>query len=121
LDCGQVAFRHLLFQNSFVERSLKTGTEGSSHGTSSLRAICNGLASYLGKLVHLGINRAPNKSTLSHAIRHRPALLRFDFKNGSRSSLELAIFFKVKPLAVIDDFTIWARCGAVENRRSRRS
>jgi hypothetical protein len=37
-------------------------------------------------------------------------------KNGSRSSLELAIFFKVKLLAAIDDFTIWVRCGAVENR-----
>jgi hypothetical protein len=37
-------------------------------------------------------------------------------KNGSRSSLELVIFFKVKLLAAIDDFTIWVRCGAVENR-----
>ena len=37
-------------------------------------------------------------------------------KNGSRSSLELVIFFKVKLLAAIDDFTIWARCGTVENR-----
>ena len=37
-------------------------------------------------------------------------------KNSSRSSLELIIFFKVKLLAAIDDFTIWARCGVVENR-----
>jgi hypothetical protein len=37
-------------------------------------------------------------------------------KKGRRSSLELAIFFKVKPLAVINDFTIWVSCGAVENR-----
>jgi hypothetical protein len=39
----------------------------------SLREICNGLACCLGKLVHLGINEAPNKSTLSYANAHRPA------------------------------------------------
>ncbi len=31
----------------------------------SLREICNGLACSEGKLVHLGIQTAPNKSTLS--------------------------------------------------------
>jgi len=41
----------------------------------SLREICNGLACCLGKLVHLGISRAPNKSTLSYANEHRPASL----------------------------------------------
>jgi hypothetical protein len=41
----------------------------------SLREICNGLACSLGKLVHLGIGVAPNKSTLSYANRHRPAKL----------------------------------------------
>jgi hypothetical protein len=41
----------------------------------SLREICNGLACSLGKLVHLGISVAPNKSTLSYANRHRPAKL----------------------------------------------
>lgn len=41
----------------------------------SLREICNGLACCLGKLVHLGIDRAPNKSTLSYANQHRPAAL----------------------------------------------
>jgi hypothetical protein len=39
----------------------------------SLREICLGLAQTLGKLHHLGIVRAPNKSTLSYANRHRPA------------------------------------------------
>lgn len=39
----------------------------------SLREICNGLRCCLGKLVHLGINNAPNKSTLSYANEHRPA------------------------------------------------
>jgi Domain of unknown function (DUF4372)/Transposase DDE domain len=41
----------------------------------SLREICNGLACSLGKLVHLGIGVAPNKSTLSYANQHRPAAL----------------------------------------------
>jgi Domain of unknown function (DUF4372) len=41
----------------------------------SLREICNGLGCCLGKLVHLGIGKAPNKSTLSYANEHRPAAL----------------------------------------------
>lgn len=41
----------------------------------SLREICNGLNGCLGKLVHLGIAKAPNKSTLSYANEHRPAAL----------------------------------------------
>jgi hypothetical protein len=41
----------------------------------SLREICNGLACCLGKLVHLGIDVAPNKSTLSYANQHRPSAL----------------------------------------------
>ena len=43
--------------------------------TDSLREICNGLSCCLGKLVHLGITQAPNKSTLSYANQHRPAAL----------------------------------------------
>jgi len=39
----------------------------------SLREICNGLACCLGKLVHLGIGKAPNKSTLAYANEHRSA------------------------------------------------
>jgi Transposase DDE domain/Domain of unknown function (DUF4372) len=41
----------------------------------SLREICNGLACSQGKLIHLGISHAPNKSTLSYANEHRPAAL----------------------------------------------
>jgi hypothetical protein len=41
----------------------------------SLREICNGLACSVGKLVHLGIGVAPNKSTLAYANKHRPATL----------------------------------------------
>ena len=43
--------------------------------TDSLREICNGLACCLGRLVHLGINKPPKKSTLSYANEHRPASL----------------------------------------------
>ena len=41
----------------------------------SLREICNGLACSQGKLIHLGVSHAPNKSTLSYANEHRPAAL----------------------------------------------
>jgi hypothetical protein len=41
----------------------------------SLREICNGLVCCEGKLVHLGVRAAPNKSTLSYANQHRPAEL----------------------------------------------
>ena len=41
----------------------------------SLREICGGLACCLGKLRHLGITKAPNKSTLSYANKNRPAAL----------------------------------------------
>ena len=39
----------------------------------SLREICNGLSCCLGRLVHLGVRKAPNKSTLSYANARRPA------------------------------------------------
>jgi hypothetical protein len=38
----------------------------------SLREICQGLASLEGKLNHLGMEEAPNKSTLAYANAHRP-------------------------------------------------
>lgn len=38
----------------------------------SLREICDGLASTTGKLVHLGISKAPSRSTLAYANEHRP-------------------------------------------------
>ena len=41
----------------------------------SLREICGGLSCCLGKLVHLGIDKAPCRSTLSYANVHRPAAL----------------------------------------------
>jgi uncharacterized protein DUF4372/DDE family transposase len=44
-------------------------------GAESLREICNGLACGLGKLVHLGVDRSPRRSTLAYANSHRPAAL----------------------------------------------
>jgi len=41
----------------------------------SLRIICNGLQCCLGKLTHLGMAEAPNKSSLAYANQHRPAAL----------------------------------------------
>lgn len=41
----------------------------------SLREICSGLECCVGKLQHIGVNKAPNKSTLSYANTHRPAAL----------------------------------------------
>lgn len=38
----------------------------------SLREICGGLATCLGKLKHLGVDDAPKRSTLSYANEHRP-------------------------------------------------
>lgn len=41
---------------------------GAAH---SLREICGGLATALGKLVHLGLRSAPHRSTLAYANEHR--------------------------------------------------
>ena len=38
----------------------------------SLREICGGLASCERKLQHLGVGRAPKRSTLAYANEHRP-------------------------------------------------
>ncbi len=38
----------------------------------SLREICGGLATCLGKVKHLGIQDAPSRSTLSYVNKHRP-------------------------------------------------
>ncbi|MBM4043459.1 MAG: IS4 family transposase [Planctomycetes bacterium] len=41
-------------------------------GANSLREICGGLATALGKLVHLGMDGAPARSTLAYANENRP-------------------------------------------------
>jgi len=42
---------------------------GAAH---SLREICGGLATALGRVVHLGLKEAPKRSTLAYANAHRP-------------------------------------------------
>jgi hypothetical protein len=42
---------------------------GSAH---SLREICGGLRTALGKITHLGLTQAPTKSTLAYANSKRP-------------------------------------------------
>jgi len=41
---------------------------GSAH---SLREICGGLTTSLGRMVHLGLKAAPKRSTLAYANEHR--------------------------------------------------
>lgn len=38
----------------------------------SLREICGGLATSIGKVIHLGLKKAPSRSTLAYANEHRP-------------------------------------------------
>lgn len=82
--------------------------------TDSLREICNVLACCLGKLSHLGVSEAPNKSTLSYANSHRPAELFEDlfwttlerFRNQSRlGSKKHRLRFKNRLLS-LDSTTI---------------
>lgn len=42
---------------------------GSAH---SLRELCGGLATALGRVVHLGLKEAPKRSTLAYENEHRP-------------------------------------------------
>ena len=81
----------------------------------SLREICNGLACCTGKLVHLGIKDAPNKSTLSYANAKRPAALFEDlfwtslnrFRAGSNfNGRSLAKFRFKNKLLSLDSTTI---------------
>lgn len=80
----------------------------------SLREICGGLACCLGKLKHLGIAKAPNKSTLSYANKNRPAQLYEDLfwtmlnrfrANGGLGSRKRKFRFKNKLLS-LDSTTI---------------
>lgn len=80
----------------------------------SLREICGGLACCQGKLRHLGIGTAPNKSTLSYANKNRPAALYEDlfwtmlqrFRNsGSLGNRKRNFRFKNKLLS-LDSTTI---------------
>ncbi len=61
---------------------------GAAH---SLREICGGLATAMGKLVHLGLRQAPTRSTLAYANIHRPwQLYQTVFEDLLKSCQELA-------------------------------
>ena len=89
----------------------------------SLREISGGLATALGKLTHLGLSRAPARSTLSYANEHRPwELFETVFYQVAEQAQALAATqnrrFRFKnPLLSIDSTTIelclsvfdWAR------------
>ena len=94
-------------------------------GANSLREICGGLATALGKLQHLGLAKAPARSTLSYANSHRPWELFEDvFHSLLGQAQAVAAKHKRKfrfknPLRSIDASTIhlcrevfdWARYG----------
>src|SRR5437867_1632826 len=60
-------------------------------GANSLREICGGLATAMGKLAHLGLRQAPTRSTLAYANTHRPwQLYQTVFEDLLKSCQELA-------------------------------
>jgi hypothetical protein len=84
---GQIL--HLFSKREFFEAVYATQAERGAKGFScwdqfvamlfcqrgqahSLREICGGLASCFGKAKHLGLKKAPKRSTLSYANEHRP-------------------------------------------------
>lgn len=81
-------FPRLQFESLVKEHGAERGAKGfkcwtqfvamlfcHTAGADSLREICNGLSCCLGKLTHLGLEKAPKRSTLAYANRHRPASL----------------------------------------------
>ena len=80
-----------------------------------LREICHGLQSCNGKLIHLGVNMNPNKSTPSYANEHRPSELFEDlfwdllgkFKaSGNLGSMNKTRFRFKNKLLLFDSTTI---------------
>ena len=76
---------HTAFARAVQQHQAERGTKGFScwdqfvsmlfcqmASAHSLREICGGLATALGKLVHLGVRRTPTRSTLAYANAHRP-------------------------------------------------
>ena len=102
-------------------------------GANSLREICGGLATALGKLTRLGLKKAPKRSTLSYANNHRPRQLSeavfFDLLLMRREAAALqGRRFRFKnPLRSIDSTTIelcaevfdWAKFRRIPPPRER--
>ena len=87
----------------------------------SLREICHGLQSRNGKLVHLGVNRNPNKSTLSHANEHRPGELFEDlfwdllgkFRTSGKPGTTNKTRYRFKNKLLIFDSTITLKAAGI--------
>jgi hypothetical protein len=92
-------------------------------GADSLREICGGLSTAMGKLAHLGLKEAPARSTLSYANSHRPwqlfeTMFYHTLKQADLLATQQKRRFRFKnPLVSIDASTIdlclslfdWAR------------
>ncbi len=82
----------------------------------SLREICGGRACALGKLSHLGIERAPVRSTLAYANEHRPAGLYRDLFFGRLDRCRLVAGrhkFRFKNQLVSLDATVIDLCAQI--------
>ncbi len=81
-------------------------------GADSLREICGGLSTAMGKLTHLGLKEAPARSTLSYANSHRPwqlfeTMFYHVFKQADSLADQQKRRFRFKnPLVSIDASTI---------------
>lgn len=81
-------------------------------GADSLREICGGLSTALGKLAHLGLKEAPSRSTLGYANTHRPWQLyetvfyRLLEQAGALAAKQKRRFRFKNPLFSIDSSTI---------------
>lgn len=96
-------------------------------GANSLREICGGLSTAMGKLIHLGLGEAPPRSTLVYANKHRPWELFQDvFQNLLGRCQELAATkrrrFRFKnPLMSIDASVIELCLGMFDWARFRQT
>ena len=81
-------------------------------GADSLREICGGLSTAMGKLTHLGLKQAPSRSTLSYANAHRPwqvfeDMFRHVFQQADTLACQQKRRFRFKnPLVSLDSSTI---------------
>lgn len=96
-------------------------------GAHSLREICGGLATALGKLNHLGLAEAPRRSTLAYANANRPWELYQDVFSSllarcrNEASLHKRRFRFKNPLRSLDSTTIDLCLSAFDWARFRRT
>lgn len=85
----------------------------------SLREICGGLATSLGKIRHLGLTKAPSRSTLAYANEHRPwqlyQKLFFDLLGICKSSFGGTHKFRFKNRLLTFDASLIELCLSMFN------